>query len=92
VVLVAGEGDDIASWDTVEPLADDHLLVAYDNRGVSRSSTPRGPYSIEAMADDAHALARHLDLEPVAAIGSSMGGAICQRWALRHPATSLGWC
>ena len=85
VVLVAGVGDDIASWDTVEPVADDHLLVAYDNRGVSRSSTPRGPYSIEAMADDAHALARHLDLAPVAAVGSSMGGAICQRWALRHP-------
>ena len=85
VVLVAGVGDDIASWDTVEPLADDHVLVAFDNRGVRRSSTPPGPYSIEAMADDADALVGHLDLGPVAAVGSSMGGAICQRWALRHP-------
>jgi 3-oxoadipate enol-lactonase len=76
-VLVAGVGDDIASWDTVEPLADDHILVAFDNRGVRRSSTPPGPYSIEAMADDAHALVGHLDLGPVAAMGSSMGGAIC---------------
>lgn len=85
VVLVAGVGDDIESWDTVEPLAGDHLVVAYDNRGVRRSSTPSGPYSIEVMADDAHALVGHLGLEPVVAVGSSMGGAICLRWALRHP-------
>lgn len=85
VVLAAGVGDDIESWDTVEPLAGEHLLVAFDNRGVRRSSTPPGPYSIEAMADDAHALVGHLGLGRVAAVGSSMGGAICQRWALRHP-------
>jgi 3-oxoadipate enol-lactonase len=85
LVLVAGLGDDIASWATIEPLADRHLVVAFDNRGVGRSSTPPGPYSIEQMADDAHAIVRHLDLAPVAAIGYSMGGAICQRWALRHP-------
>ena len=85
VVLVAGLGDDIASWESVESLAEDHLAIAFDNRGVGASSTPPGPYSIENMADDAHALVRHLDLGQVAAVGFSMGGAICQRWATRHP-------
>jgi 3-oxoadipate enol-lactonase len=37
------------------------------------------------MADDAHAVVQELRLAPVSAVGSSMGGAICQRWALRHP-------
>jgi pimeloyl-ACP methyl ester carboxylesterase len=37
------------------------------------------------MVDDAHDLAQALELGPVVAVGSSMGGAICQRWALRHP-------
>jgi 3-oxoadipate enol-lactonase len=85
VVLVAELGDDVASWEPIERLADSHLMVTFDNRGVGRSSIPPGPYSIEQMADDASALVRRLGLRPVAAVGYSMGGAICQRWALRHP-------
>jgi 3-oxoadipate enol-lactonase len=86
MVLVAGLGDDHASWAAqTEAFSTDHTVVAFDNRGIGRSSTPPGPYTIEQMADDAHELARALDLDPVVAAGSSMGGAICQRWALRHP-------
>jgi 3-oxoadipate enol-lactonase len=86
IVLVAGLGDDRMSWDEqVARLADSSLVVTIDNRGIGKSSTPKGPYSIAEMADDAHAVVRRLDLEPVVAIGSSMGGAICQRWTLRHP-------
>ena len=86
IVLVAGLGDDRTSWDgQVARLAENCLVVAIDNRGIGKSSVPNGPYSIAEMADDAHAVVRRLDLEPVVAIGSSMGGAICQRWALSHP-------
>jgi 3-oxoadipate enol-lactonase len=87
VVLVGGLGDEIASWEIqVAPLAADHLVVAFDKRGVGQSSTPPGPYTIEEMADDAHDLVRELGLSPVAAVAFSMGGAISQSWALRHPA------
>ena len=86
VVLVAGLADDRSSWDAVVPaLASTRTVVTLDNRGSGESSTPAGPYSIAQMADDAHTVVRHLGLGPVTAIGSSMGGAICQRWALRHP-------
>ena len=86
MVLVAGLGDDRSSWAAqVEEFACDHRVVLLDNRGIGRSATPPGPYSIEQMADDTHELARRLELDPVTAIGSSMGGAICQQWALRHP-------
>jgi 3-oxoadipate enol-lactonase len=86
IMLVAGLGDDRTSWAAqITDFARDHRVVAFDNRGVGRSAVPPGPYSIEQMADDAHDVARQLGLGPVAAIGSSMGGAICQQWALRHP-------
>jgi pimeloyl-ACP methyl ester carboxylesterase len=87
IVFVAGLGDDRTSWAAQIPeFARDHLVVAFDNRGIGESSAPPGPYTTEQMADDAHDVVRHLGLDPVVAVGSSMGGAICQQWALRHPA------
>jgi 3-oxoadipate enol-lactonase len=86
MVLVAGLGDDHTSWDAqAHVFSAAHTVVAFDNRGIGLSATPPGPYTITQMADDAHDLARALKLGPVVAVGSSMGGAICQRWALRHP-------
>jgi pimeloyl-ACP methyl ester carboxylesterase len=86
VVFVAGLGDDRTSWAAQIPaFARDRTVVAFDNRGIGESSAPPGPYTVEQMADDAHDVVRHLGLDPVAAVGSSMGGAICQQWALRHP-------
>ena len=85
VVLVAGLADDRTSWSGQVPaLSRDHLVVLFDNRGIGNSSVPSGPYSIDEMADDAHAVVEALGLGRVSAVGSSMGGAICQRWALRH--------
>lgn len=87
IVFVAGLGDDRTSWaGQISEFARDHLVLAFDNRGIGESSAPPGPYTTEQMADDAHELVRHLNLPPVMAVGSSMGGAICQQWALRHPA------
>lgn len=87
IVFVAGLGDDRTSWVAQIPEFErDHLVLAFDNRGIGESSAPPGPYTTEQMADDAHELVRHLNLPPVIAVGSSMGGAICQQWALRHPA------
>jgi 3-oxoadipate enol-lactonase len=61
------------------------MVVLFDNRGVGESSVPNGPYSLDEMANDAHAVVQELGVGPVSAVGSSMGGAICQRWALRYP-------
>ncbi len=86
VVLVAGLGDDHASWEPVLPfLSATRRCVTFDNRGIGLGPITPGPYRIGDLAEDAHALHRALGLEPCVAIGSSMGGAICQEWVLRHP-------
>ncbi len=86
VVLIAGLGDDHASWEPILPyLTPEYSCVAFDNRGIGLSPITPGPYRISDLAADAHAVHRELRLEPCIAIGSSMGGAICQEWAIRYP-------
>jgi 3-oxoadipate enol-lactonase len=86
VVLVAGLGDDHSSWDDAAALlAASHRVIAFDNRGIGRSPITPGPYSVKEMADDAHDVVSALGLGRVSTVGSSMGGAICQEWALAHP-------
>lgn len=85
LMFVAGLGDDMSSWATVIDAFADYHCVVYDNRGIGTSPITEGPYRIEQLADDAHAIHSSLDLGPVVAIGSSMGGAICQEWALKYP-------
>lgn len=88
IMFVAGLGDDHASWDApIEYLSGTYRCVTYDNRGIGRSSITKGPYTTQQMADDAQAIVDQLGLKKVIAVGSSMGGAICQEWALAHPRT-----
>lgn len=86
LVMVAGLGDDHLSWEPqVQFFRNDFSVVIFDNRGIGNSSTPKGPYSARQMAEDAHQLVTALNLAPVIAMGSSMGGAISQEWALQYP-------
>jgi 3-oxoadipate enol-lactonase len=86
VVLVAGLGDDHASWESVLPyLTPEYRCLTFDNRGIGQSPITPGPYSMAGLAADVHALHQALQLSPCIAIGSSMGGAICQEWALSYP-------
>ena len=91
VVLVAGLGDDHASWDPIlEYLTPAYRCTTFDNRGIGASPITPGPYRIAELAEDVHALHQALGLPPCVAIGSSMGGAIGQEWALRYPADVAG--
>jgi 3-oxoadipate enol-lactonase len=85
VVFVAGLGDDRRSWaNQVAHFSTDHRVITFDNRGCGESDVPAGPYSIARLAADAHSVVAALGLTGITAVGSSMGGAICQRWALDH--------
>lgn len=88
-VLIHGYTGNIRNWAlTVKPLVAGgwHTLSA-DNPGHGSSSSPddAGVYTIPAMADLHHALAMSLGFTPAVVIGHSMGGAIAEEYALRHP-------
>jgi pimeloyl-ACP methyl ester carboxylesterase len=86
LVLIMGLGADGSAWEPhVAAYRERYRCIAVDNRGVGASSTPPGPYSVAEMADDYAGLIEALDLGRVPVVGISMGGAIAQELALRHP-------
>lgn len=87
ILLVMGLSFTLEMWYRIAPaLAVEHRVILLDNRGVGRSSAPRGPYSIGLMAEDAMAVMNAACVtEPAYLIGVSMGGMIAQEMALRYP-------
>ncbi len=91
LLLVMGLGADASAWqDHVPAYAESSRCILVDNRGVGRSGQPVGPYSTAQMADDCARVVTAVGDYPVAVVGISMGGAIAQELALRHPALVCG--
>lgn len=86
VLMVQGLGADKHGWDLQRAaLAVGHRVIAFDNRGAGRSDKPFGRYTLEQMADDALAVLDHSGVGSAHIVGASMGGAISQILAVRHP-------
>ena len=86
VLLIAGLGDPAEAWQPqLDGLSDRYLVTAFDNRGAGRTPLPEGRLSATTMADDAAALLRALGVSSAHVAGFSMGSAIAQELALRHP-------
>ncbi|KAM6489716.1 alpha/beta-hydrolase [Amanita muscaria] len=65
-----------------------YTVLVFDNRGVGNSSTPVGPYSTSAMAEDVVALLDYVgwtEDRNLHVVGVSLGGMIAQELAYRIP-------
>ena len=87
VLLIAGLGDPAEAWQPqLDRLSDRYLVTAFDNRGAGRTPLGEGHHlSATTMANDAAALLGALGVSNVHVAGFSMGSAIAQELALRHP-------
>jgi pimeloyl-ACP methyl ester carboxylesterase len=74
------------NWDPriIDPIAKEHHVVAFDNRGVG-ASTGNVPDSVEAMADDAYTFIRALGFDKVDIFSFSLGGFVAQALVVKHP-------
>ena len=77
-----------------------YRVLAVDHRGHGRGIRTAEPFTLKACADDAAALLAQLKIQPVLAVGYSMGGPIASILARDHPklvtglvlgATALDW-
>ena len=77
-----------------------YRVLAVDHRGHGRGIRTAEPFTLKACADDAAALLAHMKVQPVLAVGYSMGGPIASLLARDHPrlvaglvlgATSMDW-
>ncbi len=86
VLMIQGLGADRNGWLLQRfAFAASHRVIVFDNRGVGRSDKPFARYYLEQMADDAIAVLDAAGIPEAHVVGASMGGAIAQMVALRHP-------
>jgi 3-oxoadipate enol-lactonase len=87
VLSIGGSGTVLSRPPSIfeAPFARDFEILAYDARGLGRSSCPDGDYAIADSADDAAGLLDTLGWERCAVLGVSFGGMVAQELALRHP-------
>ena len=86
VLLIQGLGYATWAWAPYVPTLAEHFrVIAFDNRGAGRSDKPDEPYSIELLAEDAHAVIEQLGTKPAHVTGISMGGYIALTLARLHP-------
>ncbi|MFZ2057869.1 MAG: alpha/beta hydrolase [Acidimicrobiales bacterium] len=87
LTLQGGGGDADGSDGLAEALGDRYTVVAYDRRGLSRSSIDdsSAPAEVRTHSDDASRLLAALSDEPAYVFGSSMGALIGLDLVAAHP-------
>ena len=86
VLLIPGYTCDTTMWaGSVELLADDHTVIAIDNRDMGASASFEAEYTVADLAADAVGVCRLLGLADVTVVGHSMGGAVAQQFAVDAP-------
>lgn len=86
VVFFVHLAANLDNWDPriVDPIAKNHHVITFDNRGVG-ASTGEVPDTIEAMADDAYTFIRALGYDKVDVFSFSLGGMIAQALVVKRP-------
>ncbi len=73
-------------WDPqMDVLTKDFRVLRYDTRGHGETDAPKGPYTIQLLAEDVVALLDALNIESVHFAGLSMGGMIGQYLGAHYP-------
>ncbi|WP_205752298.1 alpha/beta fold hydrolase [Cryptosporangium phraense] len=87
VVLLHGVGGHLEAWThTIDALAVDHRVFAYDFPGHGWSSAPAGrSYEVEGYVRHLSVLLDHLGLEAPDLVGLSLGGWVGAAFARRFP-------
>ncbi len=86
VVMSHALGLDVHMWDALAArFATTMTVLRYEHRGHGGSAVPPGPYTMDALVDDAARVIREWGRGPVAWIGLSMGGMVGQGLAIRYP-------
>jgi 3-oxoadipate enol-lactonase len=87
LILIMGYRLSSSAWPTefLDELAKRFRLILFDNRGTGLSEKPISGYALSNMALDVCGLMDHLRIESADVLGYSMGGAVAQELACRHP-------
>ena len=88
LILILGMGMNVASFnnpDIIRAFSDHYQVIAFDNRGIGRTTKPDAPFTVEGMADDTLSLMKTLGIEKAHIVGCSLGACVAQVIASRCP-------
>jgi proline iminopeptidase len=88
IAIHGGPGVDLESiYGDFTPLADQHVVIFYDQRGAGRSTLPSDTKSLTAAAqiNDLDAVRRHFNLDRVILVAHSYGPLLAATYAIGHP-------
>jgi 3-oxoadipate enol-lactonase len=87
VLYISGTGGDLRTTPNVfdGPLARQHTVAAYDQRGLGRSTKRDEPTTMAQYGRDAAGLLDHLGWSEVGVVGVSFGGMVAQELAISRP-------
>jgi len=88
VVMIHGFPDYWYTWRQQMPaLAENHQVVAIDQRGYNWSDQPEGieSYAMNLLVDDVLAVVKHFQRDQAIIIGHDWGGMVAWRFAMTHP-------
>jgi 3-oxoadipate enol-lactonase len=86
VMLSNSLGTDLHMWDLqIAALSEKFRVLRYDSRGHGHSTVTPGPYTIEALGNDAVGLLDALHIDRVCFCGLSLGGVIAQWMGIHAP-------
>src|SRR6059036_285042 len=86
VVFLVHLAATLDNWDPriIDPIAKNHHVIAFDNRGVG-ASTGQVPDTVEAMADDAYTFIKAIGFSKIDIFSFSLGGFVAQALVVKHP-------
>jgi pimeloyl-ACP methyl ester carboxylesterase len=85
LLMITGLGANIELWEPLVPLLAGRQLIRFDAPGSGLSTVPDRPYRMPFLADVVAAMLDRLELPSVDVLGYSLGGALAQELARRHP-------
>jgi pimeloyl-ACP methyl ester carboxylesterase len=87
LLLIMGYGGSMNNWDQVllKKLSKNHVVIVFDNRGVSSTESGNKSFTISRFANDTVGLMNALHINKTDLLGFSMGGFIAQYIALNYP-------
>jgi pimeloyl-ACP methyl ester carboxylesterase len=87
LLLIMGYGGSMNNWDPIllKKLSESHVVIVFDNRGVSNTESGNKSFTISQFAHDTVGLMNALHINKTDLLGFSMGGFIAQYIALNYP-------
>jgi proline-specific peptidase len=84
--MVHGYGATSKVWiGQINALSKHFKVIVYDQRSCGKSDHPKEEYTLDILVEDLNSLMKFLNVDKAHLMGQSMGGWVCQNFALKYP-------